>query len=636
MLRQLVEFGKFVQKEGIHDAKAEFPVILVKLHKDDTRQDDVQFVVNDLHFIKKEDVGDDKVFSELPSSIQDYIKRKDYYVTGEDAFSSAANTSIAGKRGLITFAPHAFILKKTTIENFCKKVETHIKTLGEYLEKPKEVYGVNIMASLSSSLSLFWKKMLEKHGGDLASIKKEHKEAAYVILLYPEKIQEILFKINKEYLYSKLYVKDKDLKNVACMSCGNSDKDTYKSTYKTTNDVNKKYLRSRTRLSVQEKVLDRDKVVDIYCCKECVDSLVAFKGFCREKRITVLPLFKDSRDIKKRKELFQLGASFHDIVEEYVEKYYIDLDRAKSANTNGDLEELYNQGVDYYLYIENSKDSISYDYVTNYKWFRQPYQDFFSGLQWGRNSTLRRLEKSMREQLSLGGKKFKNYFPKSSKDTKNVLEMKFANKLFNFIYRGKSRFTLQDFREIVSTKIESLIRNQAKNQYFRKNVRDALNLFYNGKLYINASGVDKSMSKFLVEVRSKKEKILSNADGSTLNIESGEQWAYWLGQLVYYLLSLSKAGGTGISKKGKPYDKQDYSLLERFTDRVSIKQVKIMVIEFFENYKHEVKMNYLRFNMLACSVLAYEPSNDNFVPLKVYFYTGVFDDYKRIVWRSNT
>ena len=681
MLRQLAEFGKFVQKERIQDVEA---IILVELRRGGTQRNNGQFVVSDIHFIK-ENAEDDKAFSELSSSMQDYIKRKNYYVTGKDVFSAPNNSAIGSSSGLLTYAPHAFLLGKRTIEEFHKKKGIHVEALKKlkslkdkslklspekagmqaggltkYLEKSEGelagVNGVNIVSLVSDSLGLFWREILEKHGGDLKRIEKEHK-GDYVILLYPgaEEIQEMLFEINREYLDSKLYPenKDKDLKNVACISCGSNEKETYGLLYKITNDQDKIYLRNKTRYSVRE-----DKV-DIYCCKDCTDALSAFKGFCREKKIAILPLFRDSRDIERRRELFLQGATFHDFFEELLKEYQIDLSKAQSTEVDKSLEELSNRRVDFYLYADRSSEKyISYDYVTNYKWILQePYQDFFSDLRRAGFSTLKELETKMRSQLSLDGKKrFHSYFSRSSKDM-NVLEQKFANKLFYFIYHGKSRFELQDFLEIVSTKIEYLVRNQAGDQYFYWNVLGALNLFYNGNLYINNSGVDESMSTFLAKVRSKKEKIRSNADES-IDIETDKEWAYWAGQLVYYLLSLSESGGSESTEDGKTYRTQDYGLLERFTNKASIDQVKYMIVEFFENYKHEIDMRYQRFNMLACDVLAYKSSSDNsesssdnsesssddfesssdsFLQLKVYFYTGVFDNFKgskSIVWRK--
>ena len=100
-------------------------------------------------------------------------------------------------------------------------------------------------------------------------------------------------------------------------------------------------------------------------------------------------------------------------------------------------------------------------------------------------------------------------------------------------------------------------------------------------------------------------------------IRDMESFAFYAGQIVYYLLSLSE-------KKEKRH-----SLVEPFINIPNLKLFSLKINELFNAYKHAVYFNHRRFNELFSSLWAflYDNSDKKFNnELRILFYAGYFDN----------
>ena len=107
--------------------------------------------------------------------------------------------------------------------------------------------------------------------------------------------------------------------------------------------------------------------------------------------------------------------------------------------------------------------------------------------------------------------------------------------------------------------------------------------------------------------------IIISGKSDSFEIREDDEWAYWAGQIAYYLVSLSKS------------DDKNYGLLESFTNKSTTNLVKKTIRELFEKYKHAISLANQRFKTVIRNVLAYE-LNKSFMDLKIPFYVGAFDD----------
>jgi CRISPR-associated protein Csh1 len=178
-------------------------------------------------------------------------------------------------------------------------------------------------------------------------------------------------------------------------------------------------------------------------------------------------------------------------------------------------------------------------------------------------------------------------------------------KLFDFVYRNQTTITSNDLVKIILFRIEKEIRNKSDNL---ESYRETLNLFFNRNLLLQTS-----VSENILEQVKLIKNMITSGKFEEFKIQDDEVWAYFAGQLAYYLVSLSKS-------KDK-----NYGLLEPFTNKSTTKLVKITINEMYDRYKHEISLDNKRFNVIASQILAYKIDR-SFIDLKIPFYIGVFDD----------
>ena len=110
----------------------------------------------------------------------------------------------------------------------------------------------------------------------------------------------------------------------------------------------------------------------------------------------------------------------------------------------------------------------------------------------------------------------------------------------------------------------------------------------------------------------------------TQTIRDKESFAYYSGQIAYYLLSQSKA------------EKPMHSLMEPFINAGSFSALAIRIEELFNSYKHALSFNYGKFNTVFSAMWAflYDHIAEPFTrELKILFYAGYFNSEDNIFYK---
>ena len=106
----------------------------------------------------------------------------------------------------------------------------------------------------------------------------------------------------------------------------------------------------------------------------------------------------------------------------------------------------------------------------------------------------------------------------------------------------------------------------------------------------NSSSLD--MANKITELQ-KKMRLIRDIKGND-HIETDEEFAFTVGQIIYFLLDKSKAGN------------KSHALLEPFIQKSNIVELKKAITATFNAYKHEIDFGKGRFEKLFSEIMAYE------------------------------
>lgn len=196
-------------------------------------------------------------------------------------------------------------------------------------------------------------------------------------------------------------------------------------------------------------------------------------------------------------------------------------------------------------------------------------------------------------------------------DTTYIQILKYRKAIYDFIYKSKRKsITAQMFLDIMQTAVLEDIRlDEIKNKFHteERNIRQKLNIWFSlNNHFINAKNNQVMSSK----LESHREFILQLANGKT-NIITDEEYAFAVGQVIYYLLSKSKTKD------------RSYKRLEPFMQQVHSKELNKSISRLFDSYKHEIFSN--NFKAPFAQVLSYETTT-NVRDLIPTILAGIFSD----------
>lgn len=196
-------------------------------------------------------------------------------------------------------------------------------------------------------------------------------------------------------------------------------------------------------------------------------------------------------------------------------------------------------------------------------------------------------------------------------DTTYIQILKYRKAFYDFIYKSKKQsITSQMFHDILQIAILEDIRlDEIKSNYHteERNIRQKLNIWFSlTNNFINAKYNQIMSSK----LQTHREFIIQLADGKT-NITTDEEYAFTVGQVIYYLLSKSKTAD------------RSYKRLEPFMQQVHSKELNKSIARLFDAYKHE---NFSKnFKAPFAQVLSYE-TKVNVRDLIPTILSGIFSD----------
>jgi CRISPR-associated protein Csh1 len=159
-----------------------------------------------------------------------------------------------------------------------------------------------------------------------------------------------------------------------------------------------------------------------------------------------------------------------------------------------------------------------------------------------------------------------------------LLTIQFRKAFYDFIYKSKRQSVTQlMFDTILQASIVEDIRlDEIKNGYHTQDgpIRRKMNIWFSlSEQFITShiKSTNTTMSSKLQELRT----FIVQLAKTESNISSDEQYAFAVGQVIYYLLSKSKTAD------------RSYKRLEPFMQQVQAKELNKAIARMFDSYKHE-------------------------------------------------
>ncbi len=488
-----------------------------------------------------------------------------YYV-----LPSAINKALGSTGGLLTYTFFLFKLSDKNLAKLSSKIDK-TKFRDSHDELIKTIHAI-------------------LHAAESALVKKIDNKYQYldfyVLIRVDKDTFEDWHKIACDYIEKKRSIGNTSstVKGI-CFVCNKEEVDVSASPFLTNYDEKKIFLKHKT--------LHEKNGIPAYICPDCGKKSSEFEKILKDYDLKIFPLFVDPEDQYDEIEFLSDGLEgknkFSPILGKLVKR------REKNL-------------FDFYLVVK-SKDYFFFDYITGYEWNVGIFTDYFN-----QDGNLSPASRSKLESLMasvLTGKEQIPYFDKlqNMDNQEATLVYSLRQKIFDFVYRNKNTLTYKDLQTLVLFRIEKSIKNGTKPKL------ETFNLFFNRSLLLK----DDDPDDFLEKMRKIKDEFISEKE-QPFDIRSDEEWAYFAGQVAFYLVSLSKT-------KDKTF-----GLLEPFTNKSTTDLVKKTIEQLFEQYRYDISLGNRRFKKIVTSVFSYSPCL-SFVDLKIPFYTGACDD-DNVIYRK--
>ena len=498
------------------------------------------------------------------------LEKLNSYILPSDLRKALGSTS-----GLITFSFFTFKLKEKNFENLETKIKkTKFSDENDDTVKIKKIQDVLISAIPD----------LQKRSNDSF----DHLDF-YVIVHTTKERFKIWKEVADHFITNRMsYGKKNQRTDGLCFVC-KKEGTLATPIFLTNNNDTKIFLKHVTRNSID------NNGTSLFACEKCVHKSNRFEKFLKDYKIKIFPLFIDPDEISEEIRLLD-----HDLQK--------DKNNNKFAFIFDQLHKRQTKGLfDFYLVVLSGK-YFFFDYVTGYRWHIGTFENFFKNEKYA----VTRQVLEVKIWTTLVDEKFREYFDSKIIDKKvkdnsqKTMVHSIKQKLFDFVYRNQNSLAVNDLRDIVLFRIEREIKN---NSVVAEKCKEYLNLFYNKHLLLHTVDDDKNLFK---QISDSKKDMLESAF-EKFEINDDEVWAYYVGQIAYYLASLSKS------------ENKNFSLLEPFINKSTTELVKRTIVEMSERYKHEISLNNKRFKLVISKILSYE-INKSFIELKIPFYVGAFDE----------
>lgn len=632
MFKEIIEFSKELEKQGaleIAEGK-DLPIIKVLFSKKDNILE-----IKEIKFI------DDNKEKENLMKI---------YISYGIPFGGDNNKNIGGSKGLYSSSFFCFkynwTLPKGDIKQEIKEAEK-VKDEQEKTKQPtdlKNKYLDKFVETLTNKCKMVYKeeKYQEIFGEadnykdikiffdwmknennikeilrEILSLNQLLLNKSFIVMFWfdlPNTNTEDLYRYNYE-CYKKLnaFIQRKRTYKGLCPICQKDNIDLGMPVVFNSLNVKKPFVIHR----------DKEKQENILTCAECSDYIYKFKtSFLDKYKVKLFPLFIDQ----------ELKTEEIKLLDRFKDDEGIGFAGFKKVLYS--VSKNYKYDLSFYLVLYNSKnDILAFDYITGYKY----YLDFslinYSFYEREEDINIRNIFHIERElDYLFDNRLINNYFEDKIEDNSGKgflinLIYKYRMPIFNLIYRNnKNEFLLMNLEEIFLVQVKHKILNT--NEYeIRRYINHFISLHTALKNNIYSTEGGKNMEelrilcdKLISSIKDAdtQEKLKNDIDRflETLDdLQKKNVFGFLIGQVVYYILSQSKAGD------------KTHALLEGFINVGTLGVLAERIKEYFNKYKHEIGFNYWKFNQIMSKVMMFCEDNRNlsFREIETIFYIGYFD-----------
>jgi CRISPR-associated protein Csh1 len=222
----------------------------------------------------------------------------------------------------------------------------------------------------------------------------------------------------------------------------------------------------------------------------------------------------------------------------------------------------------------------------------------------------------------IDGKFWVNYFNDIKPHTKDKrgeelsepiyqMILKYRKAFYDYIYKSKTQaISCTMWDEIVWNSTLGDLRNNNfdKKYYIEQSIKEKLNIWFSLYNYFTNNLNRTDMASKIPELLEKMKKVANEEEA---HFETTEEFAFGSGQVIYFLLSQSKAS------------ERTHALLEPFIQKVKAEQLQSSIAQTINMYKHEISFGHGRFERLSSEVLAFE-TDDNLKNYQRLLLAGYF------------
>lgn len=347
-------------------------------------------------------------------------------------------------------------------------------------------------------------------------------------------------------------------------------------------------------------------IVNNHISRKEAYNLFLFENLLKNKPIAKLPnplpIFIDEDEMfnKRVVELYNKDGvlSFHQIIHRLIEDYKRDLSN-------------------YYLIFWNRKGGLTIHDVDFVPLFKFKLDNFFITNHFLKEGFKGKIENVFQFESEIVHRIFSNVLIQKSKEDKTSKErkisyryfdeidynskfmtktthinvLKYRKSFYDFIYKSKTNaITSLMFNQLMlSTIIDDIKHHNNKSGYSTTdyNIREKLNIYFS----LNKNFGGENMGSKIQPLQEKLKRLLTEPD---VHIESDEEFAFYAGQLVYYIIYQSEASN------------KTHALMEPYITKNDPELFKFTIARGIDQYKHKLPFGTKKFQKLASEVLGWQ------------------------------
>lgn len=198
----------------------------------------------------------------------------------------------------------------------------------------------------------------------------------------------------------------------------------------------------------------------------------------------------------------------------------------------------------------------------------------------------------------------KNYFNESPKPNNWFsgfqvgLLIRYKEAMRNYFRKGDPR----DFVSCIDRLSQAMLKEMLLREPYKKledtKIAKGLNLRLSLFKYFSIKEKGKMGDRLISLAAGLKEKLITDKTDEDISCENDQEFYYYAGQLVRYLISKSQAYHP------------TYAIIDHVTDARDVGKFKQEIFKLHKKYNHALGFNHIRYNRLMAAVMAYDCTTD--------------------------